>query len=218
VNPLRSRGRRWLSLVALITWPLRLEAQAPEEFGRVFDKLSPGESAMHDGVLVTLHRKQAGQPEKGGWYRAVSTAGGFRVRLPVPYNDFAMTAVGTDGTRMSTHVVGGVSADGSRFAALCMRRPDGAISPGWALKTAEAMVRTGVRKEQRPVEAKGMKGFEVRMLTEAPLYLARFLAGHGAACTVSVEHSPGMTPAVEKAARQFLDSFEVDTARPPAGH
>jgi hypothetical protein len=63
---------------------------------------------------LEMHRAGVNVSDGSGWYLAKSTKGSFSVRLPIPFNDFTTYDTGTGS---ASHVVGGKSSEGIKFAA-----------------------------------------------------------------------------------------------------
>jgi hypothetical protein len=83
-----------LLLITFQFWPLPVEAEQPK---------------------LEMHRVGVNVGDGSGWYLAKSTKGSFSVRLPIPFNDFTAYDAGTDS---ASHVVGGKSSEGVKFAAV----------------------------------------------------------------------------------------------------
>jgi hypothetical protein len=62
---------------------------------------------------LEMHRVGVNVGDGSGWYLAKSTKGSFSVRLPIPFNDFTTYDAGTGN---ASHVVGGKSSEGVKFA------------------------------------------------------------------------------------------------------
>jgi hypothetical protein len=72
-------------------------------------KLPPG---------MTMHRLQAGKPDKDGWYVARSTEGHFRVKFPIPFNDYSVRVREKDGREVVAFGIGSKSIEGIKFSVL----------------------------------------------------------------------------------------------------
>jgi hypothetical protein len=83
-----------LLLIALLLWPLPVEAEQPK---------------------LEMHRLGVNVGDGSGWYLARSTKGSFSVRLPIPFNDFTTYDASTGS---ASFVVGGKSSEGVKFAAV----------------------------------------------------------------------------------------------------
>jgi len=64
---------------------------------------------------MTMHRLQAGEPDASGWMLAVSTEGGFSVRLPLKFNDFTIAESDPKSPTARLFVVGTKSQEGIKF-------------------------------------------------------------------------------------------------------
>lgn len=66
---------------------------------------------------VTMHRLQAGEPDASGWMLAASTKGGFSVKLPLRFNDFAVADSDPASPTPLVFAVGTKSSEGIKFSA-----------------------------------------------------------------------------------------------------
>jgi uncharacterized protein YjeT (DUF2065 family) len=66
---------------------------------------------------MEMHRLQATTPGDSGWYLAESTHGSFSVLLPIPFNDFTLTATDPKSGTIKTYTVGAQSTEGMKFSA-----------------------------------------------------------------------------------------------------
>jgi hypothetical protein len=80
------------------------------------------ESLAQPGTAVKpqmeMHRLQATTPGDSGWYLAESTHGSFSVLMPIPFNDFTLTANDPKLGMIRTYAVGALSAEGLKFSAI----------------------------------------------------------------------------------------------------
>lgn len=63
---------------------------------------------------LEMHRVGVSADDGSGWHFAASTKGSFAIRTPIPFNDFTTYDPNTGET---SHVVGGKSLEGIKFAA-----------------------------------------------------------------------------------------------------
>src|SRR6266404_1378281 len=66
---------------------------------------------------VTLHRVQAGIPDKSGWVTAESTYGKFSVKVPVPFNDYTVEDTNSSHLVRKVETVGCTNSVGIKFTA-----------------------------------------------------------------------------------------------------
>jgi hypothetical protein len=64
---------------------------------------------------LDMHRAGVSADDGSGWHAAVSTKGAFLIRVPIPFNDFTIHDAGTGEV---SHVIGGKSSEGIKFAAV----------------------------------------------------------------------------------------------------
>ena len=102
---------------------------AKAEMAKKLAELVPGkELEMSPGVFMLMHRIQAVSPTPDHWHRAVSTEGRFSVDLPLPFNDFRIRSVTTDGVELRAHTIGAKSPGLLAWSAACMARRDGKLN------------------------------------------------------------------------------------------
>jgi hypothetical protein len=63
---------------------------------------------------LEMHRVGVSADDGSGWHLAVSTKGSFAIRTPIPFNDFTTH---DPNTGEMSHVIGGKSSEGIKFAA-----------------------------------------------------------------------------------------------------
>jgi uncharacterized protein YjeT (DUF2065 family) len=78
---------------------------------------------------MQMHRVQATTVGDSGWYLAESTHGSFSVQLPIPFNDFTLTATDPKAGTIKTYTVGGQSVEGMKFSATEMPLASGRAPP-----------------------------------------------------------------------------------------
>ena len=112
-----------LLLVACTNTTTRSEVAASLE------GIQPGEERAIGDATMEMHRMQAMAPLGDGWHRASSTKGGFSVELPLPFNDFRIRALATDGVGIHTDALGGKTPGLLSWMASCITRADGTAGP-----------------------------------------------------------------------------------------
>ena len=64
---------------------------------------------------MEMHRVQDVTKDGSGWYFGKSTKGSFSVLLPIPFNDFTITASDPNIGEIITHGIGSKSSEGVKF-------------------------------------------------------------------------------------------------------
>lgn len=75
---------------------------------------------MAPGVFMTMYKANEENPVDGGWHRGTSTNGKFSVELPLPFNDFRITAQAKDGGDLQTDTVGAKTPGLLAYSATCI--------------------------------------------------------------------------------------------------
>jgi hypothetical protein len=164
--------------------------------------------AVPDGL--TMHRKDAGKPDKSGWVvDAASTGGAFRVALPCRFNDFTFEDTSEGSRTRRTDTVGCATANGRRFSASRIAYRGGA-------KEAEAFFNRG--KSEPP-----WRGATQRVGTHGELPMVESTFEDGRRCghmrlihaapenVLLVVEAPKVACAgLASASRRFFESVAVD--------
>jgi len=104
------------------------------------------------GVFLKMHRLQATDPIGDGWQHAASTEGGFSVELPLAFNDLRIRSETADHVELRAHVIGAKTAGLLAWAATCMMRRDGRLSPEGRTPSPDRVEAKGTTAFQRTVE------------------------------------------------------------------
>lgn len=65
---------------------------------------------------MSMHRVQAETPGDDGWFLAKSTEGSFSIQLPIPFNDFTVSATDSNSSPVKVYGVGSKSSEGLKFS------------------------------------------------------------------------------------------------------
>ena len=201
--------RSGLLVIALATLGCAREASRAEAQGTM-ERLAPGESATVAGVTITMNRKQAGMQDADGWYSATSSGGRFRVRMPVPFNDFSTTTPIAGDVPVIYDAIGGKSSEGARFGAICFRKEASTFPPkDWVADTRQSLANKMPGLKFVPVQHNGVSGERLEAVTQSGVvYSGLLLVSGGRACQVSVEYPHAHEADLGEVAKMFLDSFE----------
>lgn len=154
---------------------------------------------------VVMHRVQAGTPDVSGWYPATSTAGGFSVSIPAPFNDFDVAEAQrrSEGLAQAA-ALGTVTEAGVKFAAVCF------VYEAAVPSTADARAATRALLAPAPeldidVQHRGYAGFELRGRSGETYVAQRLLERGTTRCLLAVEGPAGAVAPAN--VDQFFASF-----------
>jgi hypothetical protein len=153
---------------------------------------------------MVMHRRAGGEPDADGWYPAVSTEGGFSVRLPGRFDDFTLPT-----TRGVMYIIGTLRPDGTQFTATAFQPPDLGDAVDRMYKRADGTEASGRAKRLNIEELKGVEFRDARPGVNAGA--VRFLHSDSTVYTLVVEYRQGtkLPPDVERDAAVFFESFQL---------
>ncbi len=165
-----------------------------------------GEGASKNDDLV-MHRVQAGTPDKDGWYEARSTEGRFRVRLPIPFNDFTVRPATKDDVALD--VIGSRSSEGFKFSAVRMHKtvPDAAAE----LERFSRELRAGNKgAAARKLDHRGRPAVELEVPGKPTSAAMREIVAADGVFLLTVEYPTERRAEVARLIPAFFASLEVD--------
>ncbi len=165
-----------------------------------------GAAKVKDDNLV-MHRVQAGTPGKDGWYEARSTEGRFRVRLPIPFNDFTVRPATKDDVALD--VIGSRSSEGFKFSAVRMHKtvPDAAAE----LERFSRELRAGAKAAvARRLEHRGRPAIELDVPGQPTSAAMREIVVPDGVILLTVEYPTERRAEVAPLIPMFFASLEVD--------
>ena len=74
-----------------------------------------GGAVAQDKPRLEMHRTAVNEPDASGWHLAVSSKGGFSVRMPIPFNDFSVHSTDSNIGDVVVHAIGAKSSEGIKF-------------------------------------------------------------------------------------------------------
>jgi hypothetical protein len=157
---------------------------------------------------LDMHRAGVSADDGSGWHAAVSTKGAFSIRVPIPFNDFSIHDAGTGEV---SHVIGGKSSEGIKFAAVELpvtaRTPAdlGAIPKALASNPANKVsdlsrhAKDGVDTLSFAVAGSASSAYFRYVRTKASLYM------------LSIEFPNAQREVVAAMKDRFFESFKLKT-------
>ena len=185
------------------------------EMRATIDELEPGASATIQGITMTVNRKQVATQDADGWYPAESAEGKFRVRMPIPFNDFSASAPVASGAPFTYDAIGGKSLEGARFRTICFRFEAGGVPKDWVMETRRGLAQKLANLRFAPVKVKGLSAERLDVETpEGLVYAGLLIVGANRACQVSAEFPKAHYSELADVADAFLGSFEFVASSP----
>lgn len=168
---------------------------------------------------MEMHRLQATTPGDSDWYLAESTHGSFSVLLPIPFNDFTLTATDPKSGTIKTYTVGAQSAEGMKFSATEMP-----IIPGKPPPDFDQIPQTFARDGQQVsnvVKAafSGWPSISLSVVGPQSGAYMRYVRTGGSVITLILEYPAAHRSEAALLKSRFLDSLKIKTPNPAAaGH
>ncbi len=181
---------------------------------KVGDSLAQPDAAAKP--KMEMHRLQATTPGDAGWYLAESTHGSFSVQLPIPFNDFTLTATEPASGTVKTYAVGAQSAEGIRFSAIKMPFLLGKTPPDLD-QIPQDLARSG--QQVSDVVKSSFSGwpcisFSV-ISSQSGAYMRHIRTSDGVIIMV-LEYPAAHRPEAVPLKSRFLDSLKIKTPNPAA--
>jgi hypothetical protein len=155
---------------------------------------------------LEMHRVGVSADDGTGWHSAVSTKGGFSIRLPIPFNDFSTHDARTGEV---SHAVGGKSSEGIKFMAVeipvTAKTPDdlGAIPKSFSSNPANKVA--DVSRQTK--EGAEILSFSVTGPSSTAHF--RYVKVKGMLYTLSIEFPNAHREAVAAMKDKFFGSFKL---------
>ncbi len=164
-----------------------------------------------------MHRTQAGKADRDGWYRAESTEGHFRVKLPIPFNDYTVRSVDKNGRKMSVYAIGATSAEKYTFAVSEFPEMPDQRPPDVLLQELVDKFRKeeNVVSEEKRFKYKGHAEVQFNVASPQSTASMRYVVADGRIWFQIAECPPSSRNDVEPLLIRFFDSLELTDARPP---
>jgi hypothetical protein len=155
---------------------------------------------------LEMHRVGVSADDGSGWHLAVSSKGSFSVLLPIPFNDFTTRDAATGET---SHVVGGKSTEGIKFAAVEL--PAGGKAPPDLASIPKTLAANPANKVS-DVSRSTKGGADILALTMAnattTLYM-RCIQMNGVRYTLTIEFPNAYRELVASSKDRYFESFKL---------
>lgn len=167
---------------------------------------------------LKVHRSQAGEPGRDGWYLAESTEGHFRVKTPIPFNDYTVEGTGKDGRKFGVHCIGCESVEKVKFAVTELGDLPREKKPADMVREMTNGLRKGGKtlSEERVFERGNQTISQFRIATARSSAAMRYVVAEGRLFMQIVEFPPSSGKVAEPLLPQFFDSLEVEGEKPAA--
>lgn len=162
-----------------------------------------------DATPMTMHRRQAGELDGNGWTLAVSTEGKFSVQMPMPFNDFTVTANKSTDAVSRIDVIGSQSEEGIKISATRARfRTAGGGSQQFEKIRRIGMWQAGATK---PVsfDFNGYPAVAQQVGNDSSQAYSRTLLVGDDVVTLIIEFPVAHRLVVDKLSRSFFDSLVI---------
>lgn len=183
--------------------------RSPDELRSALQALEPGQSLTDGASTMTMLQKQSGRRDPDGWYAAVARGTGFRVHVPAPFNELLTVGPTTDGGTLESDSLGGMTEDGQRFSATCMRHRDATPLAVNTDELARRLESRGTVVRRWPVVHGALTGtgIEIAVTGKEFRFRGEFFGNAAFACQLTTESGGREHPYAGARATRFFDSF-----------
>ena len=160
---------------------------------------------------LEMHRSNVNALDKSGWQLAVSSHGGFSVRMPIPFNDFSIHASDPNTGDSVTHTVGGKSTEGIKISVTEMPITPRSKVPADLATIPEQIGRSpGTKISDVRRDSKGDVA-SISFLASGPATSAymRTVKTSKAVYSLTIEFPNAHRPTVDAVKDEFFGSFKI---------
>jgi hypothetical protein len=147
---------------------------------------------------------------------AESTHGSFSVLLPIPFNDFTLTATDPKSGTTKTYTVGAQSAEGMKFSATEMPIPPGKNPPDFD-QIPQSFARDGQQvSDVIKAPFSGWPSVSLSVVGPRSGAYIRYVRTSGSMITLILEYPAAHRSEAAMLRSRFMDSLKIKTPNPPA--
>jgi hypothetical protein len=166
---------------------------------------------------MEMHRVQAETPGDSGWYLGESTHGSFAVQIPIPFNDFTLSAKDPKLGIIRTYCIGAQSSEGLKFGAIEAPFVQG-MSPPDLDAMPLAMVKEGLAiKDVDKAPHSGWPSVSFSVSGRESGAYVRYVRTPSSLITLTLEYPVAWHPQATSLKSRFLDSLRVKVPNPQGG-
>jgi hypothetical protein len=159
---------------------------------------------------ITMHQQLAGELDESGWTNAVSTEGGYMVRIPTKYNDITAVQQQPDSVVDRSHTISALTVQGVKFTATRIHyKPDnkGARAQFEKFKVSAGKLRY---KSVKPMKMNGNEAMEGEVVTARSTMIQRVILLGDDLFMMIVEYPKAQEAVAKRQIPTFFDSVKFD--------
>jgi hypothetical protein len=159
---------------------------------------------------ITMHQQLAGELDENGWTTAVSTEGGYLVRIPTKYNDITAVQEQPGAVVDRSHTISALTVQGIKFTTTRIRyKPDnkGARAQFEKFKKSAGRLRY---KNVKPMKMNGNDAMEGEVVTARSTMIQRVILLGDDLFMMIVEYPKAQEVVAKRQIPTFFDSVKFD--------
>lgn len=159
---------------------------------------------------ITMHQQLAGELDENGWTTAVSTEGGYMLRIPTKYNDITAVHDQLSSAVDRSHTISALTVQGIKFTATRIHyKPDnkGARAQFEKFKVSAGKLRY---KSVKPMKMNGNEAMEGEVVTGRSTMIQRVILLGDDLFMMIVEYPKAQEAVAKRQIPTFFDSLKFD--------
>lgn len=163
-----------------------------------------------DAPTVSVHQELAGELDDTGWTTAVSTEGGYLVRVPTKYNDITAVYDQSNSTIARSHRISAMTVQRIRFTTTRIQyKPgnNGARAQFEKLKVSAGKLRY---KSIKPMKMNGNEALEGEVVTARSTLIQRAILVGDDLFMMIVEYPKAQEAVAKRQMPIFFESVKID--------
>jgi hypothetical protein len=159
---------------------------------------------------ITMHQQLAGELDDTGWTTAVSTDGGYLVRIPTKYNDVTAVYDQTGSAIDRSHRISALTVQGVKFTATRIHYKPGSSGARAQFEKLKASAGKLRYKSIKPMKMNGNEAMEGEVVTARSTMIQRAILLDDDLFVMIVEYPKAQEAVAKRQMPTFFESVKFD--------